>query len=148
MTIELVNQPTGNSCGPTCLFMIKMKQNTNELISIDDISEMCGTDWIVGTPPDRLEKGLRALNIQYIEYKTHYRPYEKLIDLINVGNIGLLRTITKNIPHWIIVDDFNVVNEKPIFHIVDPWLGYLNYDMEGLEEIWKPREYQFFEILM
>lgn len=148
MTIKLVNQPTGNSCGPTCLYMINNSLFGNEHQSIDEISTACGTDWIVGTPPDRLEKGLKYLGVNYIHHQNILRPFEKLVDLINIGNVCVLRTITKQVPHWIIIDNFEDIDGKLIFNVIDPWLGYLKYNVDDLEGIWKQREYECFEIVI
>lgn len=153
-TIKHFYQPSGNSCGPTCLYMLayELENRKNDLpfdteltFTIQDICDMCGTDWIVGTPPDRMEKGLNALKIKYVEYISP-RPYDLLDRVIQDGNAGLLRTITKGVPHWIIA--YRSVNEKNSFSILDPWLGKIEYTIKQLDEIWKPRDYQFFEIIL
>ena len=68
-----VYQPTGNSCGPTCIKMVGdfIKGNVG---SIDDICIECGTDWVEGTPPNKMKIGLDKLKIKYIEifYKFSY----------------------------------------------------------------------------
>ncbi len=151
MTIDLIKQPTGNSCGPTCLKMIHshidMKYIYNEGYnrpSIEKICDLCGTDWVVGTPPERMEKGMKALGLDYIEYVNIPNPYHFIIQILEseLRNIPLLRTITKGVPHWIIVTE--VINGE--FKINDPWQGNITYTEEELDAVWKPRNYQMFEV--
>jgi ABC-type bacteriocin/lantibiotic exporter with double-glycine peptidase domain len=137
ITINYSKQPTGNSCGPACIFMV-----SNGKKSITEIADDCGTDWIVGTPPERMIRGFESCNIDYIEYINSTSPFLDLITSINDDKIPILRTITRGIPHWIIVNGYD--EEK--FYILDPWLGEITYSPEQLDEIWKPRRYQFFEI--
>ena len=145
MTIKHYSQPTGNACGPTCIYMARkamLGDGDGLEIPILKISEYCGTDWIVGTPPERMEKGFRALNMDYIEYIKPPRPYELLKEIIKENKIPIIRTITKNIPHWIICNGYDEVT----YDILDPWLGIIKYTEKQLDEIWKPRDYQFFEV--
>jgi ABC-type bacteriocin/lantibiotic exporter with double-glycine peptidase domain len=109
---------------------------------IDEIAEECGTDWIVGTPPDRMMKGMNSLGIKYVEFSHFKNPFDFLKELINRGNLGILRTITQGIPHWIIIAEFT----ESTFKVLDPWLGEIEYTNEELDKIWKLRDYQFFEI--
>lgn len=154
-TIKHYHQPTGNTCGPTCLYMVHVYlQNDLPFIvdtktTIQDIEHLCGTDWIVGTPPDRMEKGMNALQMKYVEYVNQSRPYDLLKLAIDAGNIPILRTITKGVPHWIIVPSY-LVDEKNgeiLYHILDPWQGEIKYSERQLDEVWKQRQYQFFEII-
>lgn len=153
MKIKHQYQPTGNSCGPTCLHMVysflEARQNdlpfdTEIKYTIDDICTMCGTDWIVGTPPDRMETGMKALGINYTEYVCSPRPHELLRKVIADKNIAIVRTITKGVPHWIIVDGFS----GTLYNVLDPWQGEIQYYQSELEDIWAPRQYQFFEIIV
>lgn len=150
-----IYQPTGNTCGPTCLKMVhdflltKGYSNNNtyspkDFYSVDEISMICGTDWIVGTPPDRLIKGLKELKIKHVEFMSMPRPYEFLRNLLNTGNLAILRTITEGVPHWIIASGCN----DDSFTIKDPWKGEITYTDAELEKIWKQRNYQFFEIIL
>ena len=151
-TIKHFYQPTGNTCGPTCIYMVLYYLvNQNNLIqdldvemkyNISDIEDLCGTDWIVGTPPDRMENGMCALGINYVEYMSSPSPFELLRSVIDNGNVSMLRTITKGVPHWIIVNGYN----ENVFNVLDPWLGEIKYSITQLDSIWKVREYQFFEI--
>lgn len=154
LNIKHFYQPTGNSCGPTCLYMAfnYVINSPNDLpfdcptkYTIKDVCEMCGTDWIVGTPPDRMEKGMKALGLEYVEYQGSPRPYDLLRQVIESGNIPIIRTITNGIPHWIIVKKYNFVHND-LFDILCPSLGEIKYDEKELDAIWKVRSYQFFEI--
>ena len=162
MNIKHHYQPTGNTCGPTCLYMVHeyLENQTDELpfpvpvkTTIQDIEYLCGTDWEVGTPPDRMEIGMKALHMKYVEYGNISRPYDLLRLAIDSGNIPILRTITKGVPHWIIVNSYLVdSNDKPktgsiIYNVLDPWQGEIQYSERQLSEVWKQRQYQFFEII-
>lgn len=146
MIIKHLYQPTGNSCGPTCLKMVYESmggiKDTKEY-TIDMISTWCGTDWIVGTPPDRMELGMKRLGFKYVEYMYSPRPYDLLKEVIDSGNIPILRTITQNVPHWIIINGYSA----NVFNVLDPWQGEIKYSENQLDEVWKKRQYQFFEIL-
>lgn len=111
--------------------------------TIEDIAEACGTDWVVGTPPDRMIKGFETNNLKYIEYIHSPEPYELLKKVIDSGNIPIVRTITHGIPHWIIVNGY----ENKMYNVLDPSSGEIKYTQEQLDHIWSPRQYQFFEIL-
>lgn len=154
LDIKHFYQPTGNSCGPTCLYMaLNYIINTpNDLpfdvatvYTIENICDMCGTDWIVGTPPDRMIRGMDSLGLKYVEYQGSPRPYELLRQVIESYNIPVIRTIINGIPHWVIVKKYNFVHND-IFDILCPTKGIIKYSEEELDVIWKPRNYQFFEI--
>jgi ABC-type bacteriocin/lantibiotic exporter with double-glycine peptidase domain len=154
--IKHYHQPTGISCGPTCIYMaLRYAVNKhNDLpfsvdikYSIEDVTKLCGTDSIVGTPPDRMEKGMKALNMNYVEYIHSPKPYELLRDILDSENVPMLRTITKGIPHWIIIESCTNNLNKYIYNVLDPWQGEIQYNEEQLDEVWSPRFYQFFEVL-
>jgi hypothetical protein len=112
--------------------------------TVESIAEACGTDWVVGTPPDRMEKGMKSLGMNYVEYIHPKRPFELLKQVIDTGNIPIIRTITQGVPHWIIANGYS----NDTFDILDPWLGVIKYDTKQLNNIWMPRDYQFFEIIV
>jgi hypothetical protein len=112
--------------------------------TVESIAEACGTDWVVGTPPDRMEKGMKSLGMNYVEYIHPKRPFELLKQVIDTGNIPIIRTITQGVPHWIIANGYS----DDTFDILDPWLGVIKYDTKQLNNIWMPRDYQFFEIIV
>jgi hypothetical protein len=141
-TINHIYQPTGNSCGPTCIKMVG-DFIKGDVGTIDNICKTCGTDWVVGTPPDMMKKGLEQLGISYIEHIHEIEPYQSLRNVIDKGNVAIVRTITQNIPHWIVVHDYN----DDTFKVNDPWLGQITYNEEELESIWKIRDFFFYEII-
>jgi ABC-type bacteriocin/lantibiotic exporter with double-glycine peptidase domain len=110
---------------------------------IQEIAEVCGTDWVVGTPPERMIKGFENYEIKYVEYVHSPKPYDLLKKVIDSDNIPIVRTITQGVPHWIIVNGYD--DKK--YNILDPWLGQIEYTQEQLDLIWSPRQYQFFEII-
>jgi hypothetical protein len=145
-TIKHFTQPNGISCGPTCIMMAYEALPTNGLehYSIIEISNLCGTDSIVGTPPERLEKGLDALNMNYRHHLDLQEPFKDLKLVLDNGNLPILRTFTHGIPHWIIVSGY----EDDLYYINDPWQGEITYTQEELNSIWVGRKYEFYEIEM
>ena len=150
-TIKLFKQPTGNTCGPTCIYMAwyHLINKGNDIqfdidmkYTIEDVAKFCTTDWVVGTPPEKMVLGLNALNLKYVEYISSPHPFDLLKTVIDNGNIPLLRTFTQGIPHWIIVDGYC----DKFYTIKDPWLGEIKYNEKELNYIWEVRNYQFFEI--
>ena len=111
--------------------------------SIDDICIECGTDWVEGTPPNKMKIGLDKLNINYIEHIHEIEPYQSLKNVIDKGNIAIVRTITKNVPHWIVIHGYN----DDVFDVNDPWLGPIKYNESQLDSIWKIRDFFFYEIV-
>ena len=143
--VKQIRQPDGISCGPTCIKMVG-DFFKGEVASIEDICKSCGTDHITGTPPERMRKGLASLDIKYVEHMDDENPYQSLRDAIDRGSVTMLRTLTHRVPHWIVVHSYN--EESPnIFYVNDPWLGQLEYNEKQLEEIWRERNYFFFEVL-
>lgn len=143
--INYIKQPTGNSCGPTCIKMVQTTLNglqDSEFPTIEEISDMCGTDWVVGTPPDRMEKGFKKLNIPFKHHLNVDDPFNFLKSVLKSGNIPILRTYTHGVPHWIIVTSF--IDE--LYNINDPWLGRIQYTETELNHIWVRRNYEFYEI--
>lgn len=145
MNINYYHQPTGNTCGPACLKMAHSSifglQDTTQ-ITIEDIAEMCGTDWVVGTPPDRMESGLKSLNLEYVIHVNEDNPFDGLQKIIDGHSIPILRTLTRGMPHWIIVASY----VDDLYNVLDPWLGRIQYTRQELTEIWEVRDFFYFEI--
>lgn len=139
--LKHIYQPTGNSCGPTCIKMVG-DFIKGDVGSIDNICKACGTDWVEGTPPYKMKAGLDKLNIDYIEHIHELEPYQSLKNVIDKGNIAIVRTLTKNVPHWIVIHRY----DGDTFYVNDPWLGSLKYNEPELESIWKIRDFFFYEI--
>lgn len=140
--VKHMYQPDGISCGPTCIKMVG-DFFKGEVSSIDKICKSCGTDNITGTPPERMRKGLDSLDIQYVEHMDEENPYDSLRSVIDNGSVAMLRTLTQRVPHWIVVHSY----VDDMFYVNDPWLGQLTYDETELEEIWRERNYFFFEVI-
>lgn len=140
--VKHIKQPDGISCGPTCIKMVADFFKGN-IPSISEICIMCETDSITGTPPERMRKGLNRLGIEYVEHIDEESPYESLKAVIDNGSVAMLRTFTHRVPHWIVIDSYN----DETFFVNDPWLGQIQYNEEQLEEIWKERNYFFFEVV-
>jgi len=140
--VKHIYQPTGNSCGPTCIKMVGefIMGNVSE---IDDICKTCGTDWVVGTPPEKMKIGLDNLGIKFIEHSNEIKPYQSIRNVIDKGNVSIVRTMTKGVPHWIVIDGY----DNDTFNVNDPWLGQIKYNEEELGNIWKVRDYFFYEII-
>jgi hypothetical protein len=97
-----------------------------------------------------MEKGMIALHMKYVEYANLSRPYDLLKLTIDSNNIPILRTITRGVPHWIIVPSYLVDANTGfvIYNVLDPWLGEIQYSEKQLDEVWKQRQYQFFEVIV
>ena len=151
MNIKHFYQPTGNTCGPTCLYMVYDYKRNLKMFpkTIKEIEIACGTDWVVGTPPDRMINGMNSLGLDFVEYIHSPKPYELLKTVIDSKNIPILRTITKGVPHWIIINGYQTYKDDTtiIYQVLDPWQGKINYNEQQLDEVWAKRQYQFFEIL-
>lgn len=143
--VKHLYQPDGISCGPTCIKMVGDFYK-GEVDSIDEICKHCETDNITGTPPERMKKGLDKLGIQYVEHIDEADPFQSLRDIIDNGGVGVLRTFTHKVPHWIVVHSYDAENQH-VFNVNDPWLGQLTYDEDQLDEIWKDRNYFYYEVL-
>lgn len=135
-------QPDGISCGPTCIKMAA-EFYKGEVDSIDEICKKCGTDNITGTPPERMRKGLDGMGIVYVEHSNEEDPFQSIRAIIDRGSLAIVRTLTKSVPHWIVIYSY----DDDMFFVNDPWLGQLQYNTNELNDIWKEREYFFFEIV-
>lgn len=147
LTIKHYKQPNGITCGPTCIMMVYealpyTPKKTH--YSILEISDMCETDSITGTPPERLEKGMNELGMNYTHHVNSKVPYQDLKTVLDNGNIPIVRTFTHGIPHWIIVSGY----ENDSYYINDPWQGEIKYTQEELNDVWVGRHYEFYEIEM
>ncbi len=129
-------QPTGHSCGPTCIKMIL----PDESPSIEELIELSSTDWTIGTPPERMEYAFNALNISY-KIKS---GFQSLKSAVAYRKPCIVRTITDEIPHWIIV--YGYYKKEDFWFINDPASGKIEYNSDELERIWKPRDFFYFEI--
>lgn len=109
-----------------------------------EICDLCGTDSITGTPPERLEKGMNALGMNYIHHVNSQEPFQHLKEVLYNGNLPIVRTFTHGIPHWIIVSGY----EDDSFYINDPWQGEIQYTTEQLNNVWVGRHYEFYEVEM
>ena len=142
--IEHLYQPDGISCGPTCIKMILNHIKSNE-ITIEDIKKIVGSDNIKGTTLDDMIVGLENLNIKYEHPKLsdEETAIKYLNNSIKSNNPIILRTLTKGIKHWVIVDDF----DGEYYSVKDPWLGKIQYNKEEIINIWKPRDFDCLKIL-
>jgi GNAT superfamily N-acetyltransferase len=141
--VRHIYQPTGHSCGPTCIKMVGdfLVGNVGK---IDNICKMCGTDYVVGTPPDRMKLGLDKLKLKYIEHQKEIEPFQSIRNTIDKGNVAIVRTVTQGVPHWIVIDAYD---KDGSFGINDPWLGPIRYTEEELDRIWRIRDFFYFEMI-
>lgn len=145
--IDLILQPDGISCGNTCIKMILDFKKIYSDVSISDIVDICGTNMIHGTRDVEMIKGLTYFNIPnkqnfFIDNDEHNIKY--LDNILNQNNIFLLRSLTQGIKHWVIV----IGKENDYYIVNDPWLGVQRYTIEQLLNIWRPRNYDGFEIFL
>ena len=136
-------QPNNYSCGPTCIKMVADYLQNDKATSISKLCKDCGTDTIVGTPPEKMKNGLDNLNLQYKQHINESDPYTSLQSILKLNHIAIVRTITQDAPHWIVIYKFNGSQ----YYVNDPWLGKITYTQTELDAIWKPRDYFYFEII-
>ena len=144
--VELIKQPNAYSCGNACLKMALNKISKND-IDILDLIKICKTNKRYGTRHTEMILGLEHYDVDYIrntELRTPEEQLEYLKNVIDNGNIFLLRTLTLGIKHWIVIcgagENEYIAN--------DPWLGEKTYDSDYILKIWEPREFDGFEILL
>ena len=140
--IPHIYQPDGSSCGPTCIKMVG-DFLVGGIGRIDDICKSCGTDHIVGTPPDRMKKGLDELGLKYVEHQKEIEPFQSIKNTIDRGNVAIVRTVTEGVPHWVVIDEY----DEESFGVNDPWLGPRRYTEEQLDSIWRIRDFFYFEMV-
>ena len=147
--MKLIKQPDGISCGNTCLKMIFEYLNIHKDVSIDQIIKVCGTDAQHGTRHIEMSKGLKFYNILHqrtplLNIDNTGKQLDYLDSVLKNDNVFLLRTLTQNIFHWVIVTGKTEIK----YHINDPWLGNITYTCDEIINIWKPRNYDGFEIVL
>lgn len=147
--MKLIKQPDGISCGNTCLKMVFEHLNLHKDVSIAEIINVCGTNAKHGTRHTEMINGLEYYNIPYkrnplLGIDNPDRQINYLDKILKNGNIFLLRTLTHNVFHWVIVTGKN----GNTYYINDPWLGKITYSHDDIIYIWKPRNYDGFEIFI
>lgn len=139
--LKLIYQPDGISCGPTSLKMVSDYYGI--ICSIEELTIAMGTDNKTGTTDVKMKLGLEYLSLDYEQFSGGKDiSYNKLYTALKNGNMILLRTLVKGIKHWICCDGYS--ETKKTFNILDPWLGNYELDVNGIENIWSPREYDGF----
>ena len=133
-------QPNDITCGPATLKMIGDALGLTTTISIEEIADRCGTNEDVGTTDVMMATGMRAIGIPF-RIGTSRGP-EDLAAFLHGGGYVILRTLTRDIKHWIALYAF----EDGKFKAADPWLGDIEYTPEEIVSIWKPRDYFYFEV--
>ncbi len=132
-------------CGPTCIGIaanflgVKYK-------NFEEIKKLCGTRPKTGTTDRGMKNALDRLKI-----KNKQNPFigdeEKSIELLdktlNGENLFIMRTLTREIKHWIIAYG----KSKHYYLISDPWLGSIKYNLKQILSVWKPRNFYGFIVL-
>jgi ABC-type bacteriocin/lantibiotic exporter with double-glycine peptidase domain len=142
-------QPDGISCGNTCLKMVFEYLDIHKSVSIPEIVKVCGTNSEHGTRHIEMSKGLKFYNIPFrrtplLNIDNSDKQLDYLDTILKNDNVFLLRTLTHNIFHWVIVTG----KTESRYHINDPWLGSITYTCDEVINIWEPRNYDGFEILL
>jgi len=140
--IEHLYQPCGISCGNTVLKMLLNFYGICPDTSIEELIRICGTDNKTGTTDKKLKVGLEYANIPH-EQNTVIGE-DSITDLKSrLGNeLFLMRTLTKGIPHWILVYHY----DGSMWDVMDPWLGEIQYNDQEILDIWEPRNYDGFYV--
>jgi len=143
--IKHLYQPCGLSCGNAVLKMLLNYYGICNNLSIPDLIKICNTDAATGTTDKNLIQGLEHTKIPY-EQNSVTDDNKALSILKNrlKNEFFLMRALTKNIPHWILVNNYN--ESTKLFNVLDPWLGEITYNDQEIINIWKPRNYDGFYV--
>lgn len=127
------------NCGPSCIKTIL--KLTDREVDIETIEKACETTKLTGTNDIGIEKCLKELNVpsQRID---KLDPFKSLDSNLSNGHGSILRTLTKGVKHWIVCYG----KRGDTYLISDPWLGLIKYDKSQLDKIWKPRDYDGFNV--
>lgn len=137
-------QKAGHTCGPTCVQMVADFFGAG-YEDIDEIIDLCGCNTKTGTVDTGIKNALDSLGIP-----NERNPYigdlemsmDYLNELLNDGNMFVMRTLTKGVKHWIVV--YGKIRGK--YLVADPWLGKITYDRNQVLEIWRPRDFDGFMV--
>jgi len=83
---------------------------------------------------------VKQIGLKYVEKY----GFKNLKESLKNKKYCILRTITHDVPHYIVVDYYDELQN--IFYVLDPWLGEIKYFQSELDKIWKERDYYYFEI--
>lgn len=137
-------QEQGHTCGPTCIKMVSDFLNV-KYDHFDQIIDLCGCNTTTGTIDTGIKNALDNLGINNQQNKVtsdSESAMKFLDDLLEKGDIFIMRTLTRGIKHWIIVYGKKDNN----YFIADPWLGKINYNEKEIIKIWEPRDFDGFVI--
>jgi GNAT superfamily N-acetyltransferase/predicted double-glycine peptidase len=140
--LSLLNQTKDYNCGPTALKMIADYYKIS--VSLEELEIIMGSDNITGTTDIKMLKGLEYLSLDYKQFTSNKQDSYNMLHLTLKNNVVLLRTLIKNIKHWICCDKYDDI--KKTYHILDPWLGEYTITESELETIWSARNYDGFII--
>jgi hypothetical protein len=139
-------QPDGYSCGATCVKMVSLIYNTEQL-DIETIKTICNTNPTTGTIETGIIAGLNTLNLPFrrsfglipsIDEDISY-----LQTIFNQKYVYIMRTLLQGVKHWVVVYD----QVEPDYYLcLDPSLGIVNYHKDFLLEAHKLRDFDGFEI--
>lgn len=133
-----------HTCGPTCLKTV-LNYYGEKNIGFSSLINYTGCNELNGTIGSGIENALKKLNLKFIRnpYKNNF---DKSVTLLNEVNspeqLFLMRTMTKNVKHWIVV--YGKIENT--YLISDPWLGLNRYTTNMIQNIWRPRMYDGFLI--
>jgi predicted double-glycine peptidase len=142
MSINLVYQTSGFTCGPACLKMVADCGGLS--FTIAELAALCGATPTEGTTGEGMRRGLDALGLTYDAAPVGDRPaaFAWAVAALEGGRPLVVRSLTGGIKHWFIVRG----HEDGNFLVCDPWLGELVYSPEQLDEVWRAREYEAYAV--
>lgn len=135
-------QELGHTCGPTCIKMVTDFFGLDNS-DIDNIIDLCGCNTKTGTIDVGMKNALDNLQIDNLQNPfmgNEAESMEMLDDVLDGGNLFIMRTLTRGVKHWIIVYDKN----GDEYMVADPWLGLITYDSDEILSIWSPRDFDGF----
>ena len=134
------------TCGPTCIQII-LKHLSGDYGDIEKIKKDCDCNTLNGTTDIGMKNGLDAAGLKS-ERNTNTTSadlaFDYLDSVLDSGNSFIMRTLTNGEKHWVVC----YKKDDAGYHILDPWIGKLEYDRQGIDTIWSERDFDGFEVFL
>lgn len=140
--IYWLQQPNAYTCGPTCVNMvINYCGIMNDTYTFTDLVQLCGCNTSTGTIHTGIENALNAFGISnQRNTTTGEQSITKLNDMLDAGNIFIMRTLIYGCKHWLVVYG----REHDEYYISDPSCGLYTMHRDDVFNIWQPRDFDGF----
>lgn len=149
LNIKNTRQPDCLTCGPTSLKMLADYVFKNNNITVKELAVACGTCIETGTIDTGIISGLKHLNISDYEQmlnvvKDDETGKKYLNNALENKNLIILRTLIHGMKHWLLI--IGKVDDE--YFISDPAGGEYVVDINYILNIWRPRNYDGFQVFL